>query len=91
MGAVYHYDPKEEIVERFWKVSDDIRFIALIKCYVIDQGKQKVIEKPSTRPASFIECYRYAQKLKREYGRNLKQVVIWNLDEMKEKYSDFSD
>ncbi|MGG1483510.1 hypothetical protein ABEI56_05420 [Peribacillus castrilensis] len=69
--------------QRAWKPNDDRRFTALVKCYVQLPGeKKKVIEKPSTRPATFHECCLLAKKLKNEYGNNLKQMVIWDMDEI---------
>ena len=51
-------------------------------CKVPDKKELQVIEKPSTRPVSFDECCRIVKKLKNEYGHNLKQLLIWNVDEI---------
>lgn len=84
MGAVLEYiNQNGKKSERSWKVNDDIRFTALIKCWVQIKGKRELIEKPSKRPATYSECRRFANKLKAEYGRDLKQIVVWNMDEMK--------
>jgi hypothetical protein len=86
MGAVLHFtnhSGKKE--ERVWKVSEGIKFTALIKCFVQNPGDKtfQTIERPSTRPATFSECYQFAKKLKIEYGDTLKQLIVWNVDEMK--------
>lgn len=86
MGAVLHftnqYGKKEE---RIWEVSEGTKFTALIKCFVQNPGDKtlRTIEKPSTRPATFYECYQFARKLKIEYGDSLKQLIVWNMDEIK--------
>jgi hypothetical protein len=87
MSAVLEYTNRTgERKQRIWSVSDKRRFTALIKCYVQGIGEQKfqAIEKPSTRPASFSECCRYAEKMKNEYGDNLKKLIIWDVDALKE-------
>jgi hypothetical protein len=88
MGAVLHftnYNGKKE--ERIWKVSEGTRFTALIKCFVQNPGDKNIqtIEKPSTRPATFSECCQFVKKLKIEYGDTLKQLIVWNVDEMKSR------
>ena len=89
MAAVLEYINKSGYRnERVWKPGDEKRFTALVKCYVQvpDKKELQVIEKPSTRPASFEECCRMARKLKNEYGHNLKQLLIWNVDEVESAY-----
>jgi hypothetical protein len=89
MGAVLQYTNQSgEIKERVWKVSNDEKFTALIKYLIQDTGEQTIrtIEKPSTRPATFRECYKFAQKLKQEHGNNLKQLIVWNMDALKTNY-----
>ena len=81
IAAVIEYENRDgKRKTRIWRINGEITFKALIKFYVLDHGKLKVVEKPSTRPATFSECYRFANKLKAEYGRNLKQIVVWNMD-----------
>lgn len=85
MGAYLLYTNKSgEKSERIWVSDQEKKFPALIKCYVQQDGKLKVIEKPSTRPATFKECRRYVEKLKREFGRSLMQLSVWNMDEWKD-------
>lgn len=86
MGAVLHftnqYGKKEE---RIWEVSEGTKFTALMKCFVQYPGDKtlQIIEKPSKRPATFYECYQFSRKLKAQYGDALKQLIVWNLDELK--------
>jgi hypothetical protein len=87
MCAVLEYTNRNGIHrQRVWTSDNTRKFSALIKCYVQYDGNHhlQVIEKPSKRPATFNECYRFAQKLKDEYGANLKQMIIWDLDKLKE-------
>lgn len=86
MAAVLQYiNEIGEQKEQVWKENGESQFSALIKCYIQHYGEKKmqIIEKFSKRPASFEECCRFAQKLKAEYGDNLKQMIIWNLDMLK--------
>lgn len=86
MGAVLHFTNHfGKMEERIWEVSEGTKFTALIKCFVQNPGDKNIqtIEKPSKRPATFYECYQFARKLKIEYGDTLKQLIVWNLDEMK--------
>lgn len=57
-------------------------FKALIKAYVKEPKKKElqVIEKPSTRPATIAECVRFTQKMKQEHGKNLTQLIVWDMD-----------
>jgi hypothetical protein len=83
MGAVLQYINQSGVnKERVWEVSKDRKFTALIKCFVQCSGEQTIrtIEKPSTRPATFHECYKFVQKLKQEHGSNLKQLIVWDMD-----------
>ncbi|MGE6379577.1 hypothetical protein [Peribacillus muralis] len=82
--VVFEYTYSEGVREQnIWKPNDDRHFAALVKCYVKIPGeKNKVIEKPSTRPATFQECCMKANKLKKEYGNHLKALIIWNMDEI---------
>ncbi|WP_445506725.1 hypothetical protein [Niallia sp. 03190] len=81
MAAVLHYENQSgEMLARSWKV--DKPFNAIIKCFVTEKGKLNVIEKPSTRPASFVECQAFAKKMISQYGDKLQQIIVWNLDEM---------
>jgi hypothetical protein len=85
MCAVLEYTNRNGMdKERVWNSDNTREFSALIKCYVQYEGDHlRLIEKPSKRPATFNECYRFAQKLKSEYGVNLKQMIIWDLDKLK--------
>lgn len=85
MAAVLEYTNKTGYRnQRAWKPNDERRFTALIKCYVQSPGKKElqVIEKPSTRPATFEECCKFAGNLKKQYGDTLKQLIVWDLDEL---------
>lgn len=86
MYAVLEIDNQSDD-QRVWNV--DGEFSALIKCYVQRPGDKKlqIIEKPSTRPATLHECYRFSQKLKQEYGNSLKRMIIWNMDELNKKFN----
>lgn len=60
MAAVLQYvNSSGNKFERVWEVGDGRKFTALIKCYIQHPGEQNIqtIEKPSTRPATFAECY----------------------------------
>lgn len=86
MCAVLEYTNQNGInKERVWRSDNTRKFFALIKCYVQFEGERhfRLIEKPSKRPATFNECYRFAQKLKGEYGSNLKHMIAWDLDKLK--------
>jgi hypothetical protein len=94
MCAVLEYSNRNGMnKERVWNSDNTRKFSALIKCYVQFDGDYhlRVIEKPSKRPATFNECYRFAQKLKAEYGVNLKQMIIWDLDKLKGSSTGFSN
>lgn len=89
MRAVLHLiNLSGENKERVWDYVTDKRFTALIKYFVQDSKEEsiQIIEKTSTRPATFQECYRFSQILKKEYGKSLKQIIIWNLDELRRSY-----
>ncbi|MEN8702482.1 hypothetical protein [Bacillus infantis] len=86
MAAVLHYNNLNgENKQNVWRKKQDA-FRALIKCYVQQPGDlhPKVIEKPSTRPATIEECCRYASRLRKEYGPHLKQLIVWDMDQVQE-------
>jgi hypothetical protein len=86
MSAVYEYrnftgSPKH----RSWNPVNKQKFNALIKCYVAKCNNQmEVIEKPSSVPATFHQCCKMAERLKQQYGEALKQILIWDLEEIEE-------
>ncbi|MFD2442909.1 hypothetical protein ACFSO7_02815 [Bacillus sp. CGMCC 1.16607] len=86
MAAILQYlnqeGKKKQVV--FNKYQNKI-FTALIKYYIQLPGVKRlqVMEKTSTRPATFYECCRYVEKLKVEHGNNLKQLIIWDVDQLK--------
>jgi hypothetical protein len=87
MAAVLQYMNRPgERKQKVWNANGEGEFTALIKCYVQDPVDQKLhaIEKHSTRPATLHECYKFAEKLKVEYGANLKQLIVWNMDVLKQ-------
>lgn len=87
MAAVleYKYQYGTPTLRKF-KPEDTKPFSALFKCYVKEPDKEElqIIEKPSTRPATFQECYLMARKLKNEYGKNLKLLLVWDMDAINE-------
>lgn len=87
MAAVLHYvNQNGHASTRSWKVDERTKFNALIKFHIQDGPKLKAVEKPCTRPASFAECQAFANKLIKEYGEGLKQLIVWNLDAMNSKW-----
>ncbi|NMH67324.1 hypothetical protein HF072_00705 [Bacillus sp. RO3] len=85
MSAVYQYYVYEgHKKHRSWNPLHKEKFNALIKCFVMTNGKLKTIEKPSTEPATFHQCCRKAEVLKHSYGSALQQLYIWDMDEINE-------
>lgn len=83
MAAVMEYSNQYgKPTLRKFNEKDTTPFSALFKCYVKvpDKKELQIIEKPSKRPATFQECFQFARKLKNEYGNDLKQLVVWDMD-----------
>ena len=89
MAVILEYinEPGRKL-ERKFREDDGRRLSILIKCYIEVPGSKRLkeIEKPSTRPATINEAFKYVQKLKKEYGNQILRLIVWDLDLMKEKY-----
>ncbi len=90
MGAVLQYvNGSGQTTKRVWPEGNNGEFNALVKFYIQHENKLQTIEKPSKRPTTLEECKMVAKVSIDKYGSDLKQLVIWNLDEIKQRYSDW--
>lgn len=84
--VVLEYEFQGHHAGRTWPQNSSEKFNGLIKIWLEQEGKIKVIEKPSVRPASLEEFTIAAKKMIEVHGSKLKQLMIWNMDEMKKRY-----
>ncbi|MCP3742728.1 hypothetical protein [Rossellomorea sp. BNER] len=87
MSAIFQYNNFEgKPIHKSWNPINKDRFQVLIKIYISKNGEEKpeVIEKPSTRPATIQECHAYVKKVKSQYGKALKQILIWDMEAIEE-------
>lgn len=85
MVAVLQYEYDGQHTGRTWPENCNGKFNAVIKIRLEQGGKIKEIEKPSVRPATLEEFKIAAKKMIEVHGSKLKQLVVWNFDEMKKK------
>jgi hypothetical protein len=84
--VVLEYEYQGHHAGRTWPENGSGKFNALIKMRLEQGGKIKVIEKPSVHPATLEEFTIAAKKMIEVHGSKLKQLMIWNMDEMKKRY-----
>lgn len=93
MSAVLQYlNQSGKVSKRIWEDQNSGQFYALVKYYFRENDGKETIqykEKPSTRPTNLEECKAIARKLISQYGSDLTQIIIWNIDEIKANYSDW--
>ena len=91
MAAVLHYQKDSFVSKRVWKENAQGNFDVIVKYYLYqkEQKKLQALQITSKRPASLEECKMMAQKLIKDYGDDLKQIFIWNLDQMRNEYPDW--
>ena len=88
MAAVLQYENDVRHLRRVFPDNCKGEFNALIKVRLEKGGKVEVIQKPSVRPATLEEYKIVAKEMIKVHGSKLKQLLIWNMDEMKKRNPD---